>query len=116
MRGVVQRALPASHRDMFPTLLPLLGVNHGYVQTGRNLLLDPTQQRNPILNAPLSLNYYGLARNAQGSWTLGDAASFVCTPGGTAAGRDCHLDPRQDAQARAQLGLLDWNVRANLRR
>ena len=111
-----QRALPASHRDMFPTLLPLLGVNHGYVQTGRNLLLDPTQQRNPILNAPLSLNYYGLARNAQGSWTLGDAASFVCTPGGTAAGRDCHLDPRQDAQARAQLGLLDWNVRANLRR
>lgn len=108
-----QRQLPASHRDMFPTLLPLLGVNSGYVKTGRNLLLDPAKQTNPALNAPFSMNYYGTARNAQGSWTLGDPASFVCSPG--PAGADCHFDAQQDAQARAQLGLLDWNVRATLR-
>jgi len=108
-----QRQLPASHRDMFPTLLPLLGVNSGYVKTGRNLLLDPAKQTNPALNALFSMNYYGTARNAQGSWTLGDPASFVCSPG--LAGADCHFDARQDAQARAQLGLLDWNVRATLR-
>lgn len=111
-----QRQLPASHRDMFPTLLPLLGVNSGYVNTGRNLLLDPAKQANPALNAPLSMNYYGTARNALGSWTLGDPASFVCSPGGAQAGNDCRFDARQDAQARAQLGLLDWNVRTALRR
>jgi hypothetical protein len=108
-----QRQLPASHRDMFPTLLPLLGVNSGYVKTGRNLLLDPAKQANPALNAPLSMNYYGTARNVLGSWTLGDPASFVCSPG--PANGDCRFDARQDAQARAQLGLLDWNVRATLR-
>ncbi len=109
-----QRQLPASHRDMFPTLMPLLGVNQGYVNTGRNLLLDPAKQANPVLNAPLSMNYYGTARNAQGSWTLGDPASFVCSPG--PAGVACHFDAQQDAQARAQLSLLDWNVRVALRR
>lgn len=111
-----QRQLPASHRDMFPTLMPLLGVNQGYVNTGRNLLLDPAKQANPVLNAPLSMNYYGTARNTQGSWTLGDPASFVCSPGGPQAGNDCRFDAGQDAQARAQLGLLDWNVRVALRR
>ncbi|WP_066706912.1 LTA synthase family protein [Curvibacter delicatus] len=108
-----QRQLPASHRDMFPTLLPLLGVNSGYVKTGRNLLLDPAKQANPALNAPFSMNYYGTARNALGSWTLGDPASFVCSPG--PANANCRFDAQQDAQARAQLGLLDWNVRATLR-
>lgn len=108
-----QRQLPASHRDMFPTLLPLLGVNSGYVKTGRNLLLDPAKQANPALNAPFSMNYYGTARNARGSWTLGDPASFVCSPG--PAGADCRFDAQEDAWARAQLGLLDWNVRATLR-
>lgn len=111
-----QRQLPASHRDMFPTLFPLLGVHNGYVQTGRNLLRDPAREPNPALNAPLSVNYYGTARNAQGSWTLGDAASFVCTPGGAQAGPACRFDPQQDALARAQLGLLDWNVRTSLQR
>jgi phosphoglycerol transferase MdoB-like AlkP superfamily enzyme len=109
-----QRQLPASHRDMFPTLFPLVGVNSGYVQTGRNLLLDPARQPNPALNAPLSVNYYGTARNAQGSWTLGQANSFVCSPGGAPAGPACQFDAQQDALARAQIGLLDWNVRAAL--
>lgn len=110
-----QRQLPASHRDMFPTLFPLLGVHSGYVMTGRNLLRDPAREPNPALNAPLSVNYYGTARNAQGSWTLGDPTSFVCSPGGAQAGA-CAFDARQDALARAQLGLLDWNVRTSLQR
>lgn len=110
-----QRSLPASHRDMFPTLLPLLGLNQGWVQTGRNLLLDPSRQANAALNAPLSVSYYGAARSAQGSWTLGNAASFVCTPVVPRGEQACQFDPQQDALARAQLGLLDWNVRVALR-
>jgi len=110
-----QRKLPAGHRDMFPTLFPLLGVSEGYVKTGRNLLLDPAKQPATALNAPISLSYYGPIRNAKGSWMLGNPASFRCTPGGAQAGPDCRFDPQVDAQARAQLGLLDWNVRAALR-
>lgn len=110
-----QRQLPASHRDMFPTLFPLLGVHSGYVLTGRNLLLDPRQQANAALNAPLSVNYYGGARNARGSWSLGNPASFVCTPVDPQRAGACEFDAQQDALARAQLGLLDWNVRVALR-
>jgi phosphoglycerol transferase MdoB-like AlkP superfamily enzyme len=106
-----QRELPASHRDMFPTLLPLLAVNQAYVKTGRNLLLDPARQSNSALNAPLSLSYYGPVRSAQGSWMIGDPASFMCT---SKSQPDCRFDEKLDAQARAQLGLLDWNVRAAL--
>ena len=106
-----QRALPASHRDMFPTLFPLLGVNSGYLLTGRNLLKPPASAA--AWETPLSLNYYGAARSAQGAWTLGDPASFMCTPAQAAAG--CGFDAGLDAAARAQLGLLDWSVRANLR-
>jgi len=109
-----QRQLPASHRDMFPTLFPLLGVNSGYVLTGRNLLLDPARQPKPALNAPLSVNYYGMARNVQGAWSLGNAASFICSPSGAPSGGSCQFDPQQDALARAQIGLLDWNVRVAL--
>lgn len=111
-----QQKLPAGHRDMFPTLFPLLGIGSGYVKTGRNLLLDPAQQAETALQTPISLSYYGPARSAKGSWMLGDPASFKCTPGGAQAGPDCRFDPKLDEQARAQVGLLDWNVRAALGR
>lgn len=111
-----QQKLPAGHRDMFPTLFPLLGVGSAYVKTGRNLLLDPAQQADTALQTPISLSYYGPARSAKGSWMLGDPASFKCTPGGAQAGPDCRFDPKLDEQARAQVGLLDWNVRAALGR
>ena len=114
-----QRKLPASHRDMFPTLFPLLGVSGGYVNTGRNLLADPAGAHsdslsNPALNAPRALRYYGMARNSKGVWTLGNPASFVCTPSTAQAQESCHFDAKEDAQERARLGLLDWNVRATL--
>jgi len=111
----MQRKLPASHRDMFPTLFPLLGVGGGYVNTGRNLLADPaTRQSNPALDAPRALRYYGMARNSKGIWTLGNPASFVCTPSTGQAEESCRFDAKEDAQERARLGLLDWNVRATL--
>lgn len=106
-----QRQQPASHADMFPTLFPLIGVDAGYVRSGRNLLRAPE----PAAPPPLSLAYYGRARSAQGSWTPGDAGSFVCTPPDSRRAGDCRFDAALDAQARAQLGLLDWNVRAALR-
>ena len=107
-----QRKLPASHRDMFPTLFPLVGVNSGYVMTGRNLLLDPARQPNPTLNAPLSVNYYGMARNAQGSWSLGNPPASSARRAVRRPAANCQFDPQQDALARAQIGLLDWNVRS----
>lgn len=113
-----QRHLPASHRDMFPTLFPLLGIHNGYVLTGRDLLKDPAKQPRSTLDDPLSVNYNGHARNAQGSWALGDPASFVCTPVNlktTATCSTCRFDPQQDALARAQIALLDWNVRVGLK-
>lgn len=110
---------PANHRDMFPTLLPLLGVREGYVRTGRNLLAAPGAKTSADLDStPLSVNYMGSARSAQGRWNLGEPGSFVCTP---LKGRDqeaqaaCSFDPQLDARARAQIGLLDWNVRSALR-
>jgi phosphoglycerol transferase MdoB-like AlkP superfamily enzyme len=110
-----QLKLPAGHRDMFPTLFPLLGIHSGYVKTGRNLLLDPATQADNPLRAPITLSYYGPVRSAKGSWMLGNPASFKCTPGGPQAGPDCRFDPKLDALARAQIGLLDWNVRLTLR-
>ena len=110
-----QRRLPASHRDMFPTLFPLLGVHDGYLRTGRNLLLDPLQQPQPALNAPLSVSYFGPARDAHGAWRLGNPGSFICSPDDPKRAASCGFDAQQDALARAQIGLLDWNVRSALR-
>ncbi len=114
-----QRTLPAGHRDMFPTLLPLLSVSEGYLKTGRDLLLDPSKPTNPSLNAPLSLSYFGPVRTPQGRWTLGDPASFVCTPedaktNASSLTANCQFSAQDDERARAQLGLLDWAVRVSL--
>lgn len=105
-----QQAAPASHRDMFPTLLPLLGLDQGYFNTGRNLLAQPAPQ--DPMQAQVSLSYTGTARDAQGVWNLGDAASHVCSPVGAQA---CAFPATQDAQQRARLGLLDWLVRTSLK-
>jgi len=106
-----QRSLPASHRDIFPTLLPVLGLHHGYVKTGRDLLNEAPPQG--VGFPPIGLSYFGEARSMQGSWKLGDPNSFMCSP--PRAGVACGFDAELDVQARAQLGLLDWNVRTTLR-
>ncbi len=109
-----QLELPASHRDMFPTLFPLVGVDSGYVNTGRNLLADPAAKENSALNLPLILSYYGPVRDARGEWMLGNPASFTCTPVQKKADATCRFDAKEDAEDRAFLGLLDWNVRSGL--
>ena len=108
-----QRQLPASHRDILPTLFPLLGLQSGYVRSGRDLLAAvPSGGKDASMTA-LSLSYYGEARSELGSWKLGEPNSFMCSP--PRPGADCRFDAELDRRARAQIGLLDWNVRATLR-
>ncbi len=103
---------PASHRDMFPTLFPLVGMDGDYVNTGRNLLAE--SRGNAPLDALRLSAYDGHARNGQGAWELGNPASFVCTP--VKAGKSCKFDVKDDAQERARLGLLDWFIRSSLQK
>jgi phosphoglycerol transferase MdoB-like AlkP superfamily enzyme len=107
-----QQALPASHRDMFPTLLPLVGIEGPYINSGRNLLATPN---NTPMDAPRSLFFTGEARNAQGMWQLGNPASFVCS-GDLAPKSQCEFNAKDDQHERARIGLLDWTVRSALRK
>ena len=107
-----QQGLPASHRDMFPTLFPLVGIEGEYTNTGRNLLA-PLKPDDPM-GAPRTLFYTGEARSAQGMWQLGNPASFVCTP--VQPGKDCVFNARDDEQERARYGLLDWKIRYSLKK
>ena len=109
-----QLDLPASHRDMFSTLLPLVGVQGPYVNTGRNLL-QPLPATHDPLNAPRALFYTGEARNAQGSWQLGNKASFSCSSAKPATG-DCQFSAQDDLEERARYGLLDWHIRYSLKK
>ena len=109
-----QQTLPASHRDMFSTLLPLAGVDGPYVNTGRNLLQPSTDTHNPR-NAPRALFFTGEARNAHGTWQLGNPGSFFCTSS-TKPKDACTFNATDDLQERARYGLLDWNVRSSLKK
>jgi phosphoglycerol transferase MdoB-like AlkP superfamily enzyme len=108
-----QQSMPASHRDMFNTLLPLAGIAGAYVNTGRNLLQSSPHGTDP-LNAPRAMFFTGDARNAQGLWQLGNKNSFVCS----AAKPDstCQFNALDDQQERARYALLDWNVRISLKK
>lgn len=109
-----QQTLPASHRDMFNTLLPLAGVNGPYVNAGRNLLKAVGDKPGPI-DAPRAMFFTGEARNAQGMWQLGQSNTFVCTSANQSP-QNCQFNAQDDQQERARYGLLDWNVRINLRK
>lgn len=118
-----QRHLPASHRDMFSTLLPLAGIEGPYINAGRNLLApaepttsaaDKTSAAPNPMNAPRAVFFTGDARNSQGSWQLGNPGSFVCTAEQLPA--QCQFNALDDQQERARYGLLDWNVRASLKK
>jgi len=109
-----QQALPASHRDMFSTLLPLAGVDGPYVNAGRNLLKTVGDKPGPI-DAARAMFFTGEARNAQGMWQLGQPNTFVCTSANPSV-QNCQFNAQDDQQERARYGLLDWNVRINLRK
>jgi phosphoglycerol transferase MdoB-like AlkP superfamily enzyme len=108
-----QQALPASHRDMFNTLLPLAGIAGPYINSGRNLLQPQSTPPDPA-NAPRAMFFTGDARNAQGMWTLGNKNSFVCTSAKPEA--HCEFNAQDDQQERARYALLDWNVRISLKK
>ena len=104
---------PASHRDMFNTLFPLAGIEGPYINAGRNLLQSVPAPADPI-NAPRAMFFTGEARNAQGTWQLGNPGSFLCTAAKPAD--HCAFNAQDDQQERARYGLLDWNVRISLRK
>jgi phosphoglycerol transferase MdoB-like AlkP superfamily enzyme len=108
-----QQALPASHRDMFNTLLPLAGIAGPYVNSGRNLLRSAIASTDPV-NAPRAMFFTGDARNAKGMWQLGNKNSFVCTAAKPEA--HCEFNALDDQQERARYALLDWNVRISLKK
>lgn len=108
-----QLAQPASHRDMFTTLLPLAGIAGPYVNSGRNLLKGVGTQPHPT-DAPRAMFFTGEARNAEGLWQLGNKNSFVCSSARPTTG--CEFNALDDQQERARYALLDWNVRISLRK
>jgi len=108
-----QLTQPASHRDMFNTLLPLAGIEGPYVNSGRNLLKPVGAQPNSA-DAPRAMFFTGEARNAAGLWQLGNKNSFVCSSARPTT--HCEFNALDDQQERARYSLLDWNVRISLRK
>ena len=118
-QAVCREALqaPASHLDIFPTLLPLLGVEHGYLQTGRNLMRCPpstsASSGQPQVS-PMALTMLGGVRTAQAIWQVGQPNSLGCINAQGEVSETCRWSDALDLQARARLGLLDWHVRRHL--
>jgi phosphoglycerol transferase MdoB-like AlkP superfamily enzyme len=112
-----QLALPASHRDMFPTLLPLLGITSGYLRTGRDLFDCSGQTAGAAESetSPRALSYTGDVRNLHGVWHLGQPRSFVCAATEPTPAHGCRFPASDDAAERAYWALMDWNVRAALK-
>lgn len=94
---------PASHGDLFPTLMPLSGIQGG-VRSGRNLFEKTPPQKT------FALRFNGEARSQAGEWQLGKPDSWRCTTP-DAPPLACRFDPDLDVRARAQLALLDWQAR-----
>ncbi len=120
---------PASHLDIFPTLLPLLGVEHGYLHTGRNLTQCPrpspaASERDQAVriptpspgagSTPIALSMLGGVRTAQALWQAGQPNSLGCINAHGHVLETCRWPDTLDQQARARLGLLDWHVRRHL--
>lgn len=98
---------PASHLDMFPTLLPLLGIRSNYLVTGRDLSACPGAGE----PEPLALTMIGQVRTSEAIWELGQPGSVSCISGAPG----CAWPAASDRQARARLALLDWNIRRDIK-
>ena len=101
---------PASHLDMFPSLLPMLGVNQGYLRTGRNLW---DCQARDALSAPVALSFVEQVRTPHAMWQLGQPDTLGCQPPQSPCTWSAE-QAQQDQQARARVALLDWNVRRRI--
>jgi phosphoglycerol transferase MdoB-like AlkP superfamily enzyme len=109
--------MPASHLDIFPTLLPLLGVEHGYLQTGRNLMQCPpsaTASADKPRTSPMALTMLGGVRTSGAIWQMGQPTTLSCTNAQGQVSDSCRWSDDLDREARARLALLDWNVRRHL--
>lgn len=100
------RHLPAHHGDVFPTLLPLMGIEKGFLSTGRNLFQKMESEQ---LNNAYAVQYSGQIRNKEARWGLGQASSYTCYQGGD---KSCRYDDAIDRQARAKIALSDWYIRS----
>lgn len=96
-----------SHLDMFPTLFPLLGLNDGYMKTGRNLA---DCVRSPSSDEAIAVTFIGQARTNQAIWSMGRANTIACQP----EAAECKWQANQDVNARARVALLDWNIRHHI--
>jgi phosphoglycerol transferase MdoB-like AlkP superfamily enzyme len=106
---------PASHLDIFPTLLPLLGVEHGYLQTGRNLMQCTGDARaRPGRPQTMALTMLGGVRTDNSLWQVGQPNTLGCVNAQGVSSGPCPWPESLDRLARARLGLLDWNVRRHL--
>ena len=107
---------PASHLDIFPTLLPWLGIEHGYLHTGRNLMrcavAVPTDAGES--QPPMAVTMLGGVRTPTSIWQAGQTSSLACVNAQGQVSDDCRWSDSHDRQARARLALLDWNVRRHL--
>jgi phosphoglycerol transferase MdoB-like AlkP superfamily enzyme len=100
-------AQPASHLDMFPTLFPMVGIGEGYLMTGRDLGKCPSAH--DAADA-MAVTFIGQARSSHAIWNMGSANTLACQPVGSV----CEWNPAQDAQARARVALMDWNIRHHI--
>jgi phosphoglycerol transferase MdoB-like AlkP superfamily enzyme len=96
-----------SHLDMFPTLLPMLGIHTGYLMTGRDLAECPTARSS---EETMAITFIGQARSNHAIWRMGSPNTLACQPIGSV----CEWNAAQDAKARARVALLDWNVRRHI--
>ena len=94
---------PASHRDMFPSLFPIIGLDSNYFNSGRNLFDIVQLNNNDRFHA---VNFTGDIRNKYGTWKLGKPDSFKCNDD-----KSCKFESNEDVQERARMALLDWHIR-----
>jgi Sulfatase len=113
--------LPASHRDVFPSIFKLTGTEVPYLRTGRNLFsCDEQEKKQQALNRPFkwplnlgtALNTVDQVLSVSSSWKLGEPQQSICVHSGQqdCSGRKDKL-PLIDQAERAYLGLMDWHIR-----
>lgn len=99
-----RRHLPAHHGDIFPTLLPLMGIEKGYLPTGRNLFAD---SRSDTGEEPFAFHFGGSVRQENRSWPIGQPNAVVCTDSPS----HCIVPVGLDEKIRARYALIDWYIR-----
>lgn len=102
-----QLSSPASHRDMFPSIFPLLNANVEYLATGRNLLAASSEQY-AIEQIQTAAQFTGFIRDANVGWNIFDpelsstSDRFECFNSNPS---QCELNPRHIDVEKARFAL-----------